>query len=79
MNAERTFINVDDAVLIHLIQAAQRKIVFVAPGVQKSVAYALAARLEASPQLEIAVIMDIDPEVCRLGYGHIDGLTVRSA
>ena len=30
MNAERTFINVDDAVLIHLIQAAQRKIVFVA-------------------------------------------------
>lgn len=75
MTDERTFTNVDDAVLIRQIQAAQRKIVFVAPGVQKPVAAALADRLVGSPHLEVAIILDIDPEVCRLGYGHIDGLT----
>ena len=75
MTDERTFTNVDDAVLIRQIRAAQRKIVFVAPGVQKPVADALAKRLADSPHLDIAVILDIDPEVCRLGYGHIDGLT----
>lgn len=75
MTDERTFINVDNTVLIHHINAAQRKIVFVAPGVQKPVADALAKRLTNSPQMDITVILDIDPEVCRLGYGHIDGLT----
>lgn len=75
MTDERTFTNVDDAVLIREIRTAQRKIVFVAPGVQKPVADALAKRLADSPHLDIAVILDIDPEVCRLGYGHIDGLT----
>jgi hypothetical protein len=75
MTDERTFTNVDDAVLIRQIKAAQRKIVFVAPGVHKPVADALATRLHDSTHLEIAVILDIDPEVYRLGYGHIDGLT----
>ncbi len=34
----------------------------------------LVARL-ASPQLDIAVIMDIDPEFCRGGCSHVDGLS----
>jgi hypothetical protein len=79
MANERTFTNVDDAVLIQRIQTAQQKIVFVAPGIQKSVANALAKRLADSPHLDIAVILDIDPEVCRLGYGHIEGLTTLKA
>jgi hypothetical protein len=79
MTDERTFTNVDDAALIREIKAAQRKIVFVAPGVQKPVADALAKRLSDSPDLDIAIILDIDPEVCRLGYGHIDGLSVLKA
>ncbi|MBM4164398.1 MAG: hypothetical protein FJ222_08160 [Lentisphaerae bacterium] len=44
-------------------------------GVHKPVADALATRLLNFPHLENAVILDIDPEVYRLGYGHIDGLT----
>ena len=72
----KIFTNVNETVLISYIQQAQRKIVYVAPGVQFSVAQALTEQLEKSPQLAITVILDIDPEVCRLGYGHIEGLTI---
>lgn len=72
---ERTFTNVDDQVLIRLIEAVQQKIVFVAPGISKSVAERLAYRLVNDPQVEITVILDIDAEVCRLGYGDIEGLS----
>lgn len=76
MDIDRTFSVVNDAVLVRSIMAAKQKIIYVAPGVQVAVAKAIAARLENSPHMEFSIVLDIDPEICRLGYGHIDGLSL---
>src|SRR5262249_29725553 len=47
--------------------------VLVAPGLSKTVAAALAERIrqDGGPRT-LSVILDVDPEVCRLGYGDIE-------
>jgi hypothetical protein len=70
----KTFTNVDDAVLIEAITAAKDQIVFVAPGISKNVALALKAKIGLVPKNHVAIVLDVDPEVCRLGYGDIEGL-----
>lgn len=73
MNLERTFTNVDDAVLARLISQAAERVVFVAPGLRKLVADALAIALLRLPG-RVTVVLDVDAEVCRLGFGDFDGL-----
>ena len=74
MSNERTFTNVDDTILVHHIQTATQKVVFVAPGIRKKVAEALAELYDREPKLSITAILDVDAEICRLGYGDLDGL-----
>jgi len=79
MNAERTFTNVDDKVLVKLISQAAQRVMFVAPGLRKEVADAL---VEAGLRLpdRVTVVLDVDAEVCRLGYGDEVGLiTIKAA
>ena len=66
MNAERTFTNVDDRVLVKLISQASHRVVFVAPGLRQVVAEALADALRRLPG-KVMVVLDVDAEVCRLG------------
>lgn len=71
----RTFTNADDQHLEALIASAQQRLIFAAPGLTDGVAKAISARIlstEKPPQL--AVILDVDPEVCRLGYGTVTAL-----
>ncbi|MCX6875810.1 MAG: hypothetical protein NTW21_18675 [Verrucomicrobia bacterium] len=54
--------------LIDAVNQAQKRIVFVAPGIWPKVALALA---DAWPRLggeQVHVILDVDAEVCRFGY-----------
>jgi len=75
MDTPRTFTNADDAKLIELIHAARQRLVFAAPGVSKPVSEALVKVLgSVSAPPQCVVILDVDPEVCRLGYGTIEGL-----
>jgi hypothetical protein len=56
-------------------------LVIVSPGLSNDLAAAISTRIarDGGPPL-LAVIVDIDPEVCRLGYGEIDAVdTVRQA
>lgn len=69
-----TFTTVDDQVLVEYIRGAQKRIVFVAPGLFQPVADAIAERINAPGDVSVSLILDVDPEVCRLGYGHIDAL-----
>ena len=79
MNAERTFTNVDDKVLVSLISEATQRVMFVAPGLRKVVADALADALRRLPA-KVTVVLDVDAEVCRLGYGDEQGLvTIKDA
>jgi hypothetical protein len=50
-------------------------LVLVSPGLSRGVAGALAERIrrDGGPSA-IAVILDVDPEVCRLGYGEIEAI-----
>jgi hypothetical protein len=70
---ERTFTNVDDNVLIALISGASERVVFVAPGLRKAVANALGETMQRLPS-KVTVVLDVDAEVCRLGFGDAEGL-----
>jgi hypothetical protein len=70
----KTFVPVDDAALIQLIQAARQRIVFIAPGMTLPVAKALGARIEEMDQLNITLVLDSDEEVFRVGYGELQAL-----
>jgi hypothetical protein len=67
-------VSLDDGQLIELINRAESNLLFVSPGVSRLVAEALAKKwLEIEPGA-VSILLDIDPEVCRLGYGAIEGI-----
>lgn len=71
----KTFCAVDDDALIGLIASAQKRIVFVAPGLTLSVAEVLGNRFhELDGALDITVVLDSDEDVCRIGYGEVTAL-----
>ena len=57
--------------LTEQIRAAKDRVMFVAPGVSQAVATALVDAHQ--PTRSVAVILDADEEVCRIGYGDVDG------
>ena len=71
----KTFCAVDDDALIGLIASAQKRIVFVAPGLTLAVAEVLGNRFhELDGALDITVVLDSDEDVCRIGYGEVAAL-----
>lgn len=64
----------DDERLVSLITAAKERVVFLAPGVSPGVANALAGAWKRLGRHSVSVI--VDAEVCRFGYGTIEGLKI---
>lgn len=64
---------IDETALVAAIGAAQARLVFLAPGVSLPVAKALAAAGRRLPK-STSVILDVSPEICRLGYGQLEAL-----
>jgi len=60
--------------LVDLIQAAERRIAFMAPGLQMPVAEALANALPRLGGKAVHIILDTRPDVFRLGYGTLKAL-----
>jgi hypothetical protein len=73
MSAQETFTNIDDNALIERISHAMQRVVFIAPGLREPAARALEAAFARLPG-NVTVILDVDAEVCRLGYGDEKGL-----
>jgi hypothetical protein len=73
----RLFTVASDDTLLSMISSARERLVIVAPGLSKEVASALADRIATDgwPQ-ELSVTLDVDPEVCRLGYGDLEALEI---
>lgn len=69
-----TFQTVTDTTLVERITAAQRRVVFVAPGVARGVAKALAAAYQRK-SVSVTVILDSDEDAYRIGFGDPEGLT----
>jgi len=68
------FVMLDDSQVIALVETAQEWLVFIAPGLGIEVAIAIANRWQALGTDRVKVILDVDPEVARLGYGTLEGL-----
>ena len=74
MSTSQAITYVDDQRLVDFISAALRRVVYMAPGVTESVAEALAEARSRLGVQAVTVIVDLDPEVCRLGFGTLDGV-----
>ena len=74
-----TFTVVNDDTLCAAIGSTCQTLVYVAPGITKPVVEALARRLDTQPDLLCTLILDLDPEVYRLGYGTEEGLLALQA
>lgn len=79
MSAAGTFTVVNDEALCTAIAATSQTLVYVAPGISKPVVEAIGDAHRAKPHLLATVIVDLDPEVYRLGYGTEEGLRALQA
>lgn len=59
-----------------LVRCATRRLVVIAPGLSAPVAKALAEMWRALGPKSVQVVLDSDPEVCRLGLGDVTALEV---
>ena len=64
---------IDETALVGAISQATTRLVFLAPGVSRRLAQSLATAWRRLPK-STSIILDVSPEVCRLGYGELEGL-----
>lgn len=69
-----TFALVNEATLIDAISRCRTRLVYIAPGLTEPIAIALGQVLARKAAPAVTIIVDVDPEVCRLGYGTTEGL-----
>jgi hypothetical protein len=62
--------------LIDLIRGARRAIAFVGPGLTIGVAQTIRNAAQQNPSLDLKITIDLDPEVCRLGFGELEAIEI---
>ena len=73
-NGNRTITVADDDTIVDLLEQARERVLMLAPAVSNRVADVLSRRWRELGPRSVSVILDVDPEVYRLGYGDIDAL-----
>jgi hypothetical protein len=76
MAIDRAITIADDETLSRTIRSARRRVVLLAPAISKAVAEAVVERWNTLGTEAISVILDVDPEVYRLGYGESEALAI---
>ena len=80
MNAnDRSLTVANDESLCRLIVSAQERLIVVTPALNMNVASSLCNQWKKLGKERVSVILDLDPEVFRLGYGDFDGLKLLEA
>ncbi len=74
MSEPTAITTVDDVYLCQIIQSVKRRLVYMTPGMSDQVAEAVCRKWNELPPEAINIILDVDPEVCRMGFGTIDAL-----
>ncbi|HRP61787.1 MAG TPA: hypothetical protein PK400_00670 [Phycisphaerales bacterium] len=64
----------NDQTIAEMIRSATQRVVYLAPGCSEVVAAALADQWRLLGTDAVTVIVDVDAEICRLGYGSLDAL-----
>jgi len=60
--------------LIAMIRCAKQRRVFIAPGVSEELAKAIIETWKEIGPSKVRILLDVDPEVCRMGYGQFTAL-----
>ena len=68
--------SIDEDQLKSLIATAKEWLMFMGPGVSMAIAAAIVDRWHVLGPERVKVILDVDPEVSRLGYGEIEALKI---
>lgn len=71
-----TLATIDAGLLVNAIASARERVVLVAPAVEETVARAVAAAWARLGADRVTVILDVDAEVLRFGYGTLEGLKI---
>ena len=74
MSEPTAITTVDDVYLCQIIQNIKRRLVYMTPGMSDQVAEAVCRKWDELPPEAINIILDVDPEVCRMGFGTIGAL-----
>ncbi len=69
-----TFQMLTDELLANIVESAQRRVVYMAPGIWLSVAKAIAGYKSQNNRAALEIILDPDPQIHRLGYGDIEAI-----
>lgn len=70
---DSVFCHVSMADLAKLIRGARRLAILAAPGIDEAVASALVLAAGSIGKANVRVILDVEEENCRAGYGNVDG------
>lgn len=65
----------DESKLVEFIGQATRRLVYMAPGMSTRIAKILSEKWKSLGTKSVEVILDVDPEVARMGYGTLEALT----
>ena len=68
--------SITDGLLIDAINRTTQRVVMIGPGVWPPLAEAVAEAWRRLGPKCVTVILDVDPEICRIGYGSLDGLEI---
>ncbi|KXK03906.1 MAG: hypothetical protein UZ17_ACD001001003 [Acidobacteria bacterium OLB17] len=71
---ERTFSYINDERIGELISSAKRYAIYAAPSISKSTAQALVSCCQQNSGLKTHIVLDVDAEPMRLGFGDREGL-----
>lgn len=74
-----TFTVVNEDTLAAAVEHCRERLVYIAPGITEKIVAAMAVAMQRSHPPALTIIIDADPEVCRLGYGTVDGLKALQA
>jgi len=68
--------SISSSMLVAAIERARTRIVLIAPGVWPDVANCVAEAWQRLGPGNVVVVLDVDAEVCRYGFGSMEGLEV---
>ena len=74
----RTFTTINTGELARKVKLAKESVILAMPGIYKNLANAVVQFSQIGDK-RIRIIVDPDPEVCRLGYGDIEGVEILKA
>ena len=75
MNSQQHAMTVaNDVTIGQMIDGATRRLIVVAPGLSMEIAEDLAERWRLLGPGAVSVTLDVDPEVCRMGFGDIEAV-----